>query len=165
MITPTPKQHGFTIVEMLLYSGILMIFLYIMTQLFSSILDMQMATEAAAPVAQDSRYILARFAYDIGRATDIVLPATIGAQSDILRLTINGDTYTYTVHEGQLQLTNTIGTYNINSFGTTVSNMIFRRYGTVGEKNSIRLAFTLTSATLRVNGPEVRNFQTTIGLR
>jgi type II secretory pathway pseudopilin PulG len=159
------NKRGFTIVEMLVYCGILMIFLYIMTSLFSSVIDVQLYSEATAAVAQDSRYLLSRFSYDINRASEIVVPADVGTESDTLQLTIDGNTYTYEIQNGNLELTDETGTDMLNSFGTSVSNVNFRRLGSVGGKNSIRLAFTLTSKTKKVTGPEIRNFQTTVGLR
>jgi hypothetical protein len=79
--------------------------------------------------------------------------------------TINGSTFTYTVQNGNLVLTTTTGTDVLNSFGTTVSNVSFRRFGTVDVKNNIQLIFTLTSTIMKQTGPEIRTIQTTLGLR
>jgi hypothetical protein len=53
----------------------------------------------------------------------------------------------------------------LNSYGTTVSNVSFRRYGNINGKHSVRLAFTLTSTTQRTSGAEIQNFETTLGLK
>lgn len=156
--------QGFTIVELLMYCAILTIFLLVMAQIFTSILDTQLNSESTAAVAQDSRYIMSRLAYDIGRATDVTVPA-LGASSNSLQLMINGSTFAYVVQSGNLELTTATGTDVLNSFGTTASNVNFRRFGTVDVKNNIQLTFTVTSNITKTTGPETRTLQTTIGLR
>jgi Tfp pilus assembly protein FimT len=158
-------RQGFTIVELLIYCGILTVFLYVMTNIFTSVIDMQLETETANAVTTDSRYILSRLTYDIGRASAITTPASLGQQTGNLVLQIGGTDYTYTLTDGNLILTTTNGTGALNSYGTTVSDVTFRRYGNTDGKHSVRLTFTLTTTTMRAQGPEVRDFETTVGLR
>src|SRR3972149_9396014 len=96
------RRRGFTIVEMIIYCSILISFLYVLTNMFVSILDMQLESETTSSVTQDSRYLFSRFAYDLGRASAIVTPAALGEQSNTLQLTINGALHTYEVLDGQL---------------------------------------------------------------
>jgi hypothetical protein len=159
------KRSGFTIVELLIYAGILIVFLYVMTSMFTGILDMQLTSESASAVVQDSRYILSRFAYDIGRASAIVSPASLGAQTSSLILTIGSAEYTYALINGNLMLTAASSSGALNGYGTAVSNLSFRRYGNVNGKHSVRIAFTLTSTIQRTDGSETQDFQTTIGLQ
>jgi hypothetical protein len=159
------RQSGFTIVELLVYSGILVIFLYVLTNIFTAILDMQLTSETASAVIQDSQYILSRFSYDIGRASAITTPATLGSQSSALILTIGSESYTYALTNGNLLLTVASTSAALNSFGTTVSNVSFRRYGNTNGKHSVRIGFTLTSTTQRTDGSQTQDFQTTIGLK
>jgi type II secretory pathway component PulJ len=158
-------RQGFTVVELLVYSGILVVFLYVLTNMFTAILDMQLASETASAVVSDGRFILSRLEYDISRASAIVMPASLGAQSSGLTLTIGSTDYTYAVSGGNLQLTASSASASLNSFGTSVSGVSFRRYGNTNGKHSVRIAFTLTSTTQRVSGSETQNFQTTIGLK
>jgi hypothetical protein len=159
------KKNGFTIVELLVYSGVLVVFLYLMTSLFSSILDMQLETQATSAAARDGRFIVSRLSYDIWRATTITIPASLGSVSDTLRLTIDGNTYTYAVQGENLTLTEGGTTSIMNGYDTKVSGLSFRRYGVTDKKHSIRFAFTLTSRTVRTSGPEIRNFQSTVAMR
>jgi hypothetical protein len=159
------NTQGFTIVELLIYCGILTVFLYVMTSIFTSVLDMQLETETTNAATADSRYILARFGYDIGHANAIVTPASLGEEAPTLTLSTGGSEYTYALSDGNLMLTSPIGSGTLNSYGTTVSNVTFRRYGNVDGKHSVRITFTLTTTTSRIQGPEVRSFETTIGLR
>jgi hypothetical protein len=159
------RSAGFTIVELILYAGILTMFLYVLTNIFTSVLDMQLESETQSAVIQDSRYILSRFGYDIGRASAIVTPAALGDQTSTLVLTIGGTNYTYSVVNGNLILADANNSGSVNSFGTMVSGVSFRRYGNLNGKNGVRIAFTLTSTTERISGPETRDYQATIGLR
>jgi hypothetical protein len=159
------QNRGFTIVEMIIYCTILVSFLYVMTNMFVSILDMQLESETTSSVIQDSRYLFSRFTYDIGRATAITIPANLGEQSNTLGLTINGVLYTYALQGENLFLTSTAGTGQLNSEGTTISGLSFRRYGNVTGKPSVRIVFTLESTTHRTGGPEIRSFETTLGVR
>jgi hypothetical protein len=93
------------------------------------------------------------------------VPSSAGSTSDSLQLTIDGSTFTYAIQNGNLEVNTNSETDVLNGFGTTVSNLSFRRFGTADVKNNILLTFTLTSKTVRNTGPEVRTFQTTIGLR
>ena len=159
------RQKGFTIVELIIYTGILVMFLYVMTSIFTSIIDLQLQSETASAVSQDSRYILARLNYDISHATSITQPASLGGLSTTLVLQTGSTQYMYNLVGQNLMMTDSFGTEAINSYGTSVSGLTFRRYGNVNGKNSVSVAFTLTSTSQKTNGPESEDFQATIGLR
>jgi hypothetical protein len=158
-------RQGFTIVELLIYCGILTVFLYVMTNIFTSVLSMQLESETASAVVTDGRFILSRLTYDVGRASSIVTPVALGDQTSNLVLHIGVSDYTYAVTNGNLILASAAGSGALNGYGTSISNVSFRRYGNVNGKNSIRVMFTLTSVTQRSNGPETRDYETTIGLQ
>ncbi len=157
-------QRGFTLVEMVLYMGLLSLLLVVMVDLFAASLDVQLESQAVSSVDRDGRFILSRFTYDINRADSIVSP-TLGLQANTLQLLIGGVSYTYTLNNGNIQLTNSFGTDLLNSFDSTISNMSFQRLGNTTGKHSIRFLFTITSKTTRPAGPETKQFQTTIGVR
>lgn len=159
------RKNGFTIVELLIYTTILLGLLYIFTSMFGSILDVQLESETQSAIIQDSGYIFARLQYDIGRASSIVTPSSLGASSSTLVLQINGVDFTYGISNGTLQLTSEGVSAALNGFGTTVSNLSFRRYGNTSGKNSISVSYTLTSTTQRTSGYDTQDFQSTIGLR
>lgn len=163
--SPPIGRQGFTIVELIIYAGILTMFLYVLTGIFTEVIDMQLESETESAVIQDSRYILSRFGYDIGRASAIVTPAALGDQTSTLVLTIGGVNDTYSLVNGNLVFSDANGSGSVNSFGTTVSGLSFRRYGNLNGKNGVRIVFTLTSTTQRTMGPQTRDYQATIGLR
>lgn len=159
------KHQGFTLLELLLYMGILSILLLVFMQIFTSSIDVQQESESASSVSQDAEFILQRLTYDIQRSNTVTVPAVLGGESNSLQIVIDGVNYTYTVSNDDLLLANDIGTDSLNSFDTIVSNLIFKRLGGDKGKNSIVVTFTLTSKIVRQAGVKAKNFQTTIGLR
>ena len=163
------SSKGFTLIEIILYMALLSIFLLTLTDIFVSILDVQLESDATSAVEQDGRFLLSRLAYDINRANAITTPGAIGSSSNSLEMTIAADTYTYTLSGSDLQLTVNFGTLNnLNGSETAVSNLSFQKIANsavVGTKETIKINFTISSVTQRTQGPEVRNFQTTIGRR
>ena len=153
--------RGSTLIEMIIYMGLLSILLVILTNMFASILDVRTESEATSSVQQDGRFLLSRLSYDINRATSISAPLNLGDTSGNLSMTIGATTYTYSLVGGNLQL----GTDNLNSSESSVSNLSFRKVGNSGGKDNIKIHFTLTSKTQRSSGNEVRDFDLTVGRR
>lgn len=159
------KTSGFTIVELILYTGILTIFLSVLTGMFTAILDIQLESESANVLTTDSRFIFSRLAYDLGRASAIVEPSALGQQTQNLVLQIGNNQYTYSVINGNLVLSDGMSSGALNGYGTTVSNVSFRKYGNDNGKHSVRILFQLNGLIERSFGPESRDFEVTIGLR
>lgn len=157
--------NGFTLIESLIYLGILSSFLIILAEIFTSALSVQLSSQATSSVALDGQYILSRLNYDLTRTQSIQQPANPGDSGSTLTLTIAGNTHTYTQNGNNLTLTTAAGTNQLNGFDTTVSNLTFVRLGNSGGKPAVAVSFTLTAVTIPKSGPEVRSFQTTIGRR
>jgi len=152
-------KKGFTLIELMIYSTILGVFLVVLTSLFISTLDLQLESESTANVATDSRYIFSRFSYDMGRATNITIPASLGQETNSLQLTIDGDVYTYGLDNGLLVLVHPDGTDALSRVDSVVSDLRFLKLGNTDGKHSVRINFTVT------NGLKARAYQTTIALR
>ena len=148
-----------------MYMGLLSILIVIMVEIFASSLNVQLESASSSSVQQDGRFLLARLTGDIQNAQSVVVPASIGAQSSSLQVTINSINYTYALSSGNIQLTNNNGTDNLNSLDTTVLNLSFQRLGNASGKSSIQIKLTLTSKVARKQVTETKNFQTTVGLR
>lgn len=159
------SQRGFTIVEMLIYMGLLSIFLLILTDMLVSILNVKVESEASSFVEQDSKFITARLSYDINQASAITTPASLGGSASSLAIVIGGVTYTYATLGGNLQLTNNLGTSNLNSSETTVTSATFQRIGNVSGKETIKINITVQSTIIKNSGTESKVIQTTIGRR
>lgn len=166
------KQKGFTLIELLLYMGILSILLMVLVGLFGGIVNVNLESQATSAVSSDGRYMLERMTYDVRQATSISTPA-VGSTSATVQFTkADGKTYTYMLTAGQngqenLVLSDGTNTDQLNSYGTSVSNLAFTRLATTGTtgNTTITVAFTLTSTIRDQKGYQQENFQTTIGTR
>lgn len=161
-------NKGFTLIELLIYSGILTILIGVLATLFATILDARLQSSSFSTLQQDGNYMLSRISYDIKRASSISNPSAVGSTSGTLQLLINdsnGPLYTYSMDgSGNLQLTNGLGTNQINGYDTSVSGFQAEKLGSATQY-SYQISFTLTSRINRKSGVETRNYQTTIDLR
>ncbi len=158
-------KKGFTILEFMIYSAILGIFLMVLTTLFTSTLDLQLESEANTDVTSDSRYIFSRLSYDMGRSSDIIIPATLGEETSTMQLVIDGNSYTYAINNGVLEVTSGVDTDRLHSTGSVISDIHFLRLGNEEGKHSLRIRFTVTSVSDLPSGPKEQEYQTTITLR
>lgn len=144
--------------------GIFVILLTVITTVFTQSIDVQLESQATSSVEQDGRYILAKLIYDINRASSITSPS-LGNTTTSLQIVVNGVTQTYQLSSGNLTITDSNGTNQLNGFDTTISNLSFQQLGNVGGQNSVRINFRASSITERNTGPEIRDYQTTAGIR
>lgn len=162
------NRKGFTLIELLLYMGIFSILLTVSLQMFGSVFELQLESQATSSVDVDGKFILSRFGYDIARADSITTPVSVGQSSSSMTIVTSGQSITYSLSDGNLNLTNsTLGTTDqLNSNESVVSDLSFLRLeGSSGGKDLIQISFTLTSETTQRSGKEVRAFGTTGGLR
>lgn len=158
------ERKGFSIVEMMLYMGLMAILLSFLTQTFLSVLNLQSETQSRSSVEADGRYLLTRLSYDIHRGSAIVSPA-LGQSASTAILTIDDANYTYSPDSGNLILTTGGSTHQLNSYATKISNLSFTRLGNPGGNNTLQIKFTLTGVVNWESGPRIQNFETTIGQR
>lgn len=158
-------QGGSTLVELLLYMGLLSIFLLTLTDIFVAILEVRTDSAATSAVVEDGRYLLARLNYDISQATTISTPANGGDNSPTLVLVIGGTNYTYSLSSNNLVLTNNFGSNNLNSSETRLPSLNFQKLTNGTGSETVKINFTIASVTTRKKGEESRSFQTTVGKR
>lgn len=158
-------QAGFTMIEMLMYMGLLSLLLVVMVNLFASSLDAQLESGATSSVDQDETFILQKLTNDIHKAQSITQPQLGATPSGILQLFIDGITYTYATGSGLLTIASASASNSLNSFNTTTSFASFQRLGNNGGKNAIQIILTIKSSAMRGSGTETRTTQTTVGLR
>lgn len=161
--TLTP-QKGFTVIELIIYMGLLMMLILIFSEIFASITDLQLSSRNTSNIADDGRYIYSRFINDVNRATSIIEPSPAGSTSGTLRLIINGDSYSYSVSNGTLSITDPTGTYALNGYGTQITGIAFTRIGT-GSASTVRINFTVNGTVTKEGLDDQQVFQTTAGLR
>lgn len=161
------RKQGFTLVELLIYMGILSILLGILTNIFVSALDVQLESEATTSVAEDSNYILSKLTYDLHRAQSIAIPNTLGGTAGNFQIVIGGVNYTYNIDgNSNLVLTNNLGTNNLNGYDTSISNLSVTRLGNAGKiEDTLDISFDITSRVKRHKGFEAKNLKTNLSLR
>lgn len=160
-------RRGFTLVELLLYMGILSMFISILTSIFISAADVKLESESGSSIQRDGTFILSRLAYDIHRATSVNIPLSIGNESNNLQIIVNGVNYTYIIDaDGNLTLADDLGTNNLNSYDSRVSELLIKRLGNIGKAEDIfKINFILTSRIRRNSGFETKSFETNLSLR
>lgn len=169
------KLKGFTLIELIIYMGLMGIFLVILTDLFVATLKTQLQSESNAAIQQDGRFIINRLNYDIKRAKSITAPAW-GNTAVLLQLVVNIDGIDQTFHysqsaDGNLVLSNNIGTNQLNSYDTTVTDLTILHLGNPvteslkNPKDGVQIKFSLKSKVNINNYYETKNFQTTVNLR
>lgn len=156
---------GFTLVELIIYMGLLVVMLLIFTDIFTSIIDNQLSSKNTSNVADDGRYIYSRFIYDVSRAQSVAEPASYGSASASMSLIIDGQSYTYALNNNNLIVTDPNGSYTLNSEGSSISGLLFTKVGTSSAKSTVRLNFTVAGNVTSRGISDQENFQTTAGLR
>jgi type II secretory pathway pseudopilin PulG len=160
------KQTGITIIEIILYIGLLSIFMLVLLDIFMGGLNLQFESQATSAVQTDGQFIMARLMSDLKNADSLTTPAALGASSSTLVFVSGGVTYTYSLGGGVLSLTRSGETLALNSLETNITSINFTRLGNAGGKPTIKVDFTIDSKTLRSGAkPETRTYQTTFGLR
>ncbi len=144
---------GITMVELLVYIGLLTIFLTVLTSLFVSIFKFQLTTQSTSSLTQDTRMIITRMGYDIGNATSLTVP-------DSSHLFFNGINSYSLDASGNLILTiNGVGN-KLNGLDTRISDIEFKKIG-----STVQVKFIINSNIIEQSGPRSQTIQTTYGLR
>lgn len=158
-------QDGFTLIEFLIYMGILSILIFVLANIFTATLDVKLESEAVAGVDLDGKYILNRLSYDMHQASSIASPSAAGQTSGSLQIVVNSVNYIYTLDgSGNLQLNTNLGVDQMNSINSKISNLTFQRIGNGSNADTILVNFTITSQTQRVSGFESRVITTALSL-
>ena len=159
------KRKGFTLIELVVYMGIVGIFMLVLTDILVAILNTRLSSQSTSQVAQDGRYVYTRLIYDINRASGVLLPLNLGDINSSLQATISGKLYTYSLSNGNLMINDSSTSAQLNSVDTSISGLTFKRIGNVGGKSTIQINFTVSSRIVTNGTPDTEVFQTTAGLR
>ena len=158
-------QSGFTLVELVIYMGLLTILIFIFTDIFTSIINNQLSSRNTSNVVADGRYIYSRFIYDVNRADTVLTPSSYGSTSASMVLVINGENYVYSVADNNLLITTSSGTDRINSYGSSINDVLFTKVGTSSARDTIRMNFTVNGTITSGGISNQQKYQTTAGLR
>ena len=149
-------KKGTTIVEILLYLGLLSIFLVVLVDVFVAGTNFKLESESASTLQSDSQFILARLMNDVANAGSV----SIAGNSLIL------DTGTYSLVNGDLILTRDGESEKLNGLDTGLTSISFTELGNLDGVPSVQVKFEIESKITKQGGvKEKRSFQTTLGLR
>lgn len=159
-------KKSFTIIESLIYIGILSIILMVFVELFVSLARVRTENESTSNIQQDSSYLINKFSYDIHQAKEISLPLHPPNESNVLNMTIDGTAYSYFIDgEQDLILSDGVNNYQLNGYDTSVPEIVFTRLGQDDIHDVIKVNFTVTSRVNNPTGFESQSYETVIGLR
>lgn len=162
------NRKGFTLIELLLFMGIFSILIVALFQLMVAIFDVQLEAESTSSVSQDARFILNKFTYEIKKSSSITSPLS-GSQSATLITSDGSTTYTFSLQNGNILLTNSaLGVSDqLNSVNTSASGLFFSTLSDGKDKNvkTVSVSFTLKSKILRRSGNQTEDYKATIGIR
>lgn len=154
-------RSGVTLVELLVSMGLISVLLITLTNIFISSLELQLRSQADSSRQEDAQFILSRLFYDVNQASAITTPASINAQTNTLVLTVNGQTWTFALSNGNLNLTNPSGTFQINSYLTQVTQFDVKKVGNSTGKASVQVTITVGSRIAGSAGSDTVTYTTT----
>ncbi len=141
------RQKGVTIVELIVYIGLLSIFMLVLVDVFVTILNAKLESESTSTLNQDARYVYSKMAYDVANASSFTVPnpttLVIGPK-------------TYTLSGGDL----TLNSIKLNGLDTKIDSINFTKIG-----NTVKTTFTIESLVKLQSGVQTRTVDTTFGLR
>lgn len=159
------QSQGFTLIELMLYMGLLGIFLFVMTDLFVSTLDVRSESTSYYVVTSDAEYLQKKLSYEVRRSDAITAP-TVATSSATLNLSIGGVATTYSLSNGNLMLTQSGQSHQLNSNGTSITNFSVLRIGSGSATDTLQISYTLASRTLLRGTPaESKSVRFTVGGR
>ena len=160
-----PLNSGTTLVELILYMGLLSIFIIILFNLFTAILSTQTRSAAVSLVQTNGNFLLTKLTADINRADSIVLPLAISASASSMVLKVGATDTTYAISNGRLVITDSSGSNNLNDSDTTISDFVVTKLGNVGGKPGLQMLFTITSNVVDNSNIKTKTFQTFSAIR
>lgn len=137
-------------------------FMIVLSGLFVSTLDVQSEATITSKVDQDAWYLLRKLQYDLYQADQIIVPATNGGTSSSLTLDIAGETVTYNLVSGSIDVTDASGSYSLLSDGVEMTSLSFTRLGNDGGSATIRIQYELRDIS---DVTQSRQIQTAVGIR
>lgn len=161
------NYKGMTLIELVLYMGLLILLISVLSSIFSAIIDVQLNSTSVSSVDQDGNFILSKLTHDVASSSATLVPLNPGTVSNTMQITINSINYTYSVNSSNnLQIVNnsTNATDVLNSYNTKVSGLTFTRIGTGGNSDTVQVSYTITSRIRERAGEyETKSFTTSLG--
>lgn len=168
----TKYNQGFTLIDLAIYSGLLGILLVILSEIFISIVQLQLSSSSQGAVEQNGAYILSRVTYDIRRASSISSPAlgqTVATFSAVIDDSGTPVTYTYGIQNENLILSIGSSDAQLNSSDARITDFSVKKISNSGQsgtaKDTVQVSFTVHSRGVVSASLKERQYQTTVSLR
>lgn len=159
------NQQGFSLVELLLYMGLLSVFLVVISAFFITILDVQTRALSSTQLEENSKFISNRLKYELRSADAATNSAALGVSTSTFEVVRGGQTYTFSVSGTTLQRASNSATVALHDDDIQVQNFTVQRIGNEGTFDTFVIGYTLQS-TAQVGGDsDSKNYQLTVGLR
>lgn len=158
-------NKGITIVELMIYLGLSIVMLLVLSQLFVAILEESVKVQNYSAVQTDGRYVLGRLKMQLNNADLVSVPTNLGDSAGELVLTEDGTTYHYYINNEQLYLNDGTGDYLVSDLDTRITNMLFTRTGNTDGKPVILIEFTSSSGVAGTAQYESQTYKGAGGLR
>lgn len=117
-------RAGFSLLELLLYVAILAIITTFISGAFFSINQGRARVEASTEVNSNLRFAIEKMTQDIKGASVIALPATAGATSTAIELTVGGAPLAYCMAEGRVRRQSGAGACGASSPAITGDSVV-----------------------------------------
>lgn len=159
------EESGMTLIEMLLYMGMLSLMLVVITTILTNTLQMKLESKSFYNIENEARFILSKLVYDIRNADSITLPALPGQSGPSLVLTANGIGSTYSLSGDDIVIQNNYGTNSLNSSNNRITSLSFQRIGIPGTREAIKVTMTIESTVKRNVGIDTQSYEVTVNTR
>lgn len=158
------SQKGFSLIETIVYFTLLSIILLMLTDLFLRLSDSFLESKSKGQIEIEGERAIRRLIYDIRRTDSLITPPNPGDVSTTLELDINGTSHIYSLNSATIELDD--GQINSLSSNTVaVQQLTFTNISTAATKPTIKINFSLDSATTTKTGVESKGFETVVSLR
>ena len=148
--------RGVTIVEILVYFGLVSIFLLVLVDVFVTGVNFKLESQSASSIQSDSQFILAKMMNDVTDSNSL----NVSGNSLIL------SSGTYSLSNGDLILTAGGVGKKLNGLDTALTSISFTRLGNLNGVPTVQIKFDIESKIIKQgNVIEKRSYQTTLGLR
>jgi hypothetical protein len=157
------NEQGYTLVEIILYSGILALFLLLTVQIFISVKLSSAHSDVFVSLSKNFRQTVSDLTPTIKGAETVTSPLP-GETVSVLSL--NDGLILYQLGDGVFRKTENGQTWDLTTEEVTVSNLSFQNLAEVDQAASIKIKMTLESNHLLEGGRRLSDYiETTVNLR
>ncbi len=142
-------QNGFTVVELLVYIGLLTVLLLVLLDIFVTTLNFKLQSESTSSLNQDARMIMANLNYNIYNSHSAVVVSSS-------KLSLDSGAKVYELSDGNLLL----NSVRLNGQNTKVDSISFTKIA-----ETIKMSYTVESLIITSGAARTQTVDSTIGLR